>query len=438
MLTCLVSALAWSCHTTEAPPVRTALFDLTGESRAVGVRAHWLLGDIAEHRQAISISGMLNVPDIGQEFNFDAKNDVSTVVGVSVVQSYRLIGEPVEDVDTSAAVAGAKMALERVQRLALKASILAADAGGIRAELRELLSPIAEENDRAALLHESRQDLIEFLKEELRAKQEERDSAEKLLDSAQEQLDNAANTPGVMVARWVTADTSGGEIEIPGVARGSRKSAEYRSGFVVLGSVRVVSAVFGEDFWWLLNNLRAHEKKHIDQIGISTHLVQARHVAYTSSLGVEQLRSLDVALAPLPPDSPDRARVSAYWSFLGQYSNRGNMPVIRWRREPFCCVCSIDLPGLAAPGDRALQEHFNLEGEDRLDSASFQGWRTVSATITYLKDLWIGFTWKGHAAKYAKEREMWSAPSCPFCKDAPNPAIVRNPECGSSAEGPGN
>lgn len=328
------------------------------------------------------------------------------------------------DPDTSDAVMKTKEALERVQRLALKASILAVDAGRVREALLRLLAPSADGARDESVPRENSNALIEFLRDELQTKQGNRDDTEELLISAQEELDAIANTPGVMVARWMATDTAGGEIEIPGVARGLSKVVEHRSGFAVLGTVRVVSVVFGEDFWWMLNNLREHERKYINQVGISTHLVQARHVAYTSSLGVEQVRALEFALEGLPMDSPDRARVSAYWSFLGQYSNRGNMQAIRWRREPFCCVCSVDLPGLAKPEERALQRYFCLESETRLDPASFENWRTISATITYLKDLWPFFTWGKHAAKYSGERRMWSSPSCPFCKKSPSPAIV--------------
>lgn len=188
-------------------------------------------------------------------------------------------------------------------------------------------------------------------------------------------------------------------------------ASENRSGFVILGGLRVVSVVFGEDFLWLLNNLREHEKKYISEIGVVTHMIQAKDLAYTSDFSIARVAALRAELSPEGFEGVERARIDAYWAFAGQFSNVGNMPRVTWKREPFCMVCSLDLPGLAEPRDRALQKVFHVH-EKPVDPATYQGWRTVTANVVHLGGV---VPWRTHAAKYARTRTMWPSRVCPFC-----------------------
>jgi len=385
-------------------PLRTALVDITGESRTIEVYppgvSPW---PIAVHKQALSIGGLLNIPDVGQEFEFPGSRDVTTAVGIAVAQSYRLVGEaevpPEWDVVTRV-----RAALEETQALALDASLLTAEIAALKSRMRD------EGGD--------------FDQAELKARILERVAVERDLKVARAKLRDLANTPGVVIARWDAKGESGTRVQgSPAVALGL-ESTDDRSGFVILGGLRVVSLVFGEDFWWLINNLRPHEKKHVEQIGVTTQLIQARDVAYTSSLLVNRAVEIQAEIRRLGMGEIEAARLSSYWSFVGQYSNAGNLPRIKWVREPFCMVCSLDLPGLADPGHRALQKAFRVE-EKNVDLASYQGWRTVSANVTYLRDVPLFFKWSEHAQEYAARREMKPSRSCPFCGEVEEPAVIR-------------
>lgn len=410
LLAAALAVLTLSCSSAR-PPLRTALVDLTGESRTVRVYPSSLSPfPIALHKQAVSIGGLLNIPDVGQEFEFPGHNDVTTAVGIAVVQSYRLIGEA--DMDASGEmVPKVRRQLEEVQSLALEASLLTTQVAQSRANLAQ------REDARLAA--------------ELARLETHRDKLESDLRIASDLLRDLASTPGIIVARWDSTERGGFSALLERLASFGGESEARRSGFVILGGLRVVSLALGEDFWWLLNNLRPHEKAHIEKIGITTQLIQARDVAYTSDVLVRQGAQLRAQLSRVRGARVDSARIESYWSFVGQYSNAGVLPRVVWKREPFCAVCTMDLPGLAKPEDRALQAHFEVEHKP-LDPASYQGWRTVSATITYLRDIpWV-FSWKKHSAQFTKSRTMRPAPSCPFCKDRPVAVVRAAHACGAS------
>jgi len=395
-----------ACRTADSP-IRTALVDLTGESRTIEVyTTSWferLFGPIAIHRQALSIGGLLSIPDVGQEFQWPGDRDVTTAVGIAVAQSYKLIGEIEAPGDGKPSVTDVRNALERVQDLAMQVSLVAAEVGILE-----------QESQASERIHD------------LRSK---RDRLEEKLASANEALRIAANTPGIVIARWSSQQAGGLGGDYAGI--GGRWDAENtRSGFVILGGLRVVNLAFGEDFWWLINNLRNHEKPQIEQIGVSSNLIQAREVAYTSDLVVRQGLELALAQQQKTGDSLTSIRISGYWSFVGQFSNSGNLPRITWKREPFCFVCSIDLPGIAEAEDRVLQHLFGVENEE-VDRRSYQHWRTISANITFLRDVgpWpFGFRWADHAEKYLEERQMWSVSPCQFCGTRAEPAVIKGVE----------
>lgn len=399
--TTVLAAMLAGCSSSIAHPIRTSLIDITGESRQIDVPSGWsFLGPIAQHRQATSVAGLLHIPDAGQEFQFSGGDDVTTAVGVAVLQSYRLIGEA-DCIDGADKVRAARAALEGAQEAASVVSSTTLDIASARRELAA-----AGEPDRAPW--RARIDVLVA----------RRDQEEGALAAAREALRAAANQTGIMIARWDARERGGTSIELAG-GRIGVDAADARAGFVILAGLRVATVVFGEDFWWLLNNLRPHEKDYIDQIGIATHLLQARDVAYTSDLSVGVSAAIELQLRAGALDLEDRARLAAYWSFTGQYTNSGTLPRVTWKREPFCFACSLDLPELAEQCERTLPNSMQVAG-DAYGPASFQGWRTVAATITYLRDVplffgWKAFSWKEHAAKYAESRTMRGAPACPRC-----------------------
>lgn len=384
-------------------PIRTSLVDVTGESRSISVYTHWFSPfPVAVHRQATSIGGLLQMPDVGQQFQFSGGDDVTTAIGVAVVQSYRLIGE--SDTPGSACspkeswsrVQDVRDALERVQTYALDATILAA-------EVQMLREQSAKGDD-------------DLLKSALDKKSASLAAKERALESAKNDLRVAAKTPGIVIARWSASGSAGASGRFGSGVGAAASGSDARSGFVILGGLRVVTLVLGEDFWWLLNNLREHEKDHIESIGITTHLLQARDVAYLSDLSTT--RSVTAAFDAVVRSGTgiDELKLAAYWSFVGQYSNSGNLGRITWKREPYCAVCSLDLPGLSTERDAMLQRYFGVHGE-HADPASYQGWRSIAATVTHLRDVPFFICWKNHAAKYEAERTMHSSPSCPYCHD---------------------
>jgi len=401
----LVAANIPSACSTRRAHMRTAIVELTGEAREISVfpSPHSPVA-VASHRQMLSIGGLINLPDVGQQVQFPGRDDVTTAVGIAVAQSYRIVGETELPTEAAAgpdgelklsAVGQVRDALERVQALALEASLLTS----------EIHSMPFDDPLRESLLED---------------RTRRRAQVEADLGQAQADLRRAANRPGIVVARWNAGEEAGAGWSWFSTAGEWR---EARSGFVVLGGLRVVSLVLGEDFWWLLNNLRPHEKSYIDQIGMTTSLIQVRELAYTSDLLTRQGLALQARLADLDSGQLAAARVGAYWSFVGQYTNSGNLPRIEWKREPFCAVCSLDLPELARAPDRALQACFGVD-QASWDASTLQGWRTISATVTFLRDVPGFLRWKDVAEEYAKQRKMWPAPACPKCGGNEQPAAI--------------
>lgn len=193
----LAAALSAGGCAQRGAPMHTAIIDLTGESRVVRSKGGpFDLVTIASHHQTVSIAGILQMPDVGQGFNFPAKHDITTAVGIAVAQSYRLIGEA--DVpDGWNRVTEVRAALEDVQAEALRASLLTMEIVRLRrtaeglCRSRDLEGTVRAKNDAAI------------------AATTERNGVEEELRKAEKRLREVANTPGIIVARW-KADRSGG------------------------------------------------------------------------------------------------------------------------------------------------------------------------------------------------------------------------------------
>ncbi len=394
----------------EQNPMRTSLVDITGESRTVPVYTDWFhLFPIAEHRQATSVAGVLLMPDVGQEFQFSGGHDVTTAVGVAVLQSYRLIAESEPPADAcghdapGAAVTAVRDALERSQQYALDASAMAVELAALRGQLKS-----GGDDTVKAEIKRRTLDLAE---------------KERHLQRAKDDLRLAANRPGIMIARWKATGEAGLSAKAADAGSLAVSGEDTRAGFVILGGLRVVTLVPGEDFWWLINNLRDADKEYLERIGLTTHLIQARDLAYVSDLSTTRTAAFLLDVRKLGGTGIEQAKIAGYWSFSGQYSNSGNMGRVTWRREPFCAVCGMDLPGLSPARDPPLQQKFGVHAA-HLDPATYQGWRTISATVTNLRDAPFGIDWVKQAAKYKAKRTMWSAPACPFCGGRTCPVVI--------------
>jgi hypothetical protein len=423
----ILSAFALTGCTSTRRPISTSLLDITGESRVTKLKSRsfpWF--PLFEQHEAFSVNGLLHMPEVGQEFHFPGRGDPTSAIGIAVAQSYKLIGE--SEVPSSNDVLAVRTNLDEVQFLTLRLVAQNADINRLRVELRALSTNGQESASATSLATNITMELTTLVNDQTATRSN--------LFQAQARLRQAASTPGIIVARWQATNTVSASAGVGSIGNASIGAGKTETGFVVLGGVRFVSIVYGEDFWWLLNNLRRHEQDYVREFGVTTYLIQARLVAYTSQLDLSRLFAATAKASHTDFTVPTSVEAKVALEQLAQFGNSGNLGHIAWKREPYCFVCGIDLPQLATNKyDKVIQQVFNAEDRwpDKVPPSgaefepSFQGWRTVvakvahvgRATATRLPPLVGKRIWE----HYKDPRRMHGAPTCPICGGQTNAVI---------------
>jgi hypothetical protein len=408
-----VAIALYGCGTTQQP-ISTSLLDITGESRVTKLKSRDFpyYYTLFEQHEAFSVNGMLQMPDVGQEFYLPGKGDPTSAIGIAVAQSYKLIGE--SEIPSPKEVEGVRTNLDEVQFWTLRLVALSADVNSLRAQVSTNQQTTVSTNFVAANIM---QDLNNLLTEQTTARSN--------LLNAQTNLRGAIK-PGIIIARWQAKDSNSASAKAGSVGNLSYSGSRGKGGFVVLGGIRFVSVVYGEDFWWLLNNLRPHEKEYVRNFGVVTYLIQASNLAYGAEMDLNRVFKGAGSYSGAHASIPTSAEVEAAIEQLAHFGNAGDLGHITWKREPFCFVCGIDLPDLAVKdNDRVIQKLFNAEKAwkspinpfTKIPEPSFQGWRTVVAKVTHVG--WFPAHWPLCGKKvweyYNEPRHMRGAPTCPVC-----------------------
>ncbi|MCC6677283.1 MAG: hypothetical protein IT436_09065 [Phycisphaerales bacterium] len=407
----LLMLLAGGCADRASQPMSTALFEVTGESGVLEVKAGLLdSGTIMEHHVAISLPGMLPVADVGQQFHFPAKSAPTAAIGAAVLQSYRLIGETCAPAQCQ--VMRVRELIDEVQARQIEVAAGRIEISRLRTQLESIGGGRGSDKPGLAAA-DAMAGLVSSVREDLDCRVRRQATTEILLSDSLAKLREAAATPGILIARW--SAERGGRVSVQGSGLSAGVSERTgRGGYVVLGGLRVVSLVFGEDFWHLLSNLREHEREYVCKFGVSSLLVQSKYVAYTSGISDEVVASLNLAATSDAFDM-ETASLTLTLAQLGQYSNSAALGSMKWKREPFCFVCGLDLPQLALRNeDRVLQSAFGCDSLHAYRGETPDGWRTLAAHITYPRSSLIGSrVWEA----YNKARCMHGAPTCPLCRN---------------------
>jgi len=357
---------------------------------------------------------LLQIPDVGQVYHFPGTGSPTSAIGIAIAQSYRLVG--VSEVPTAIDVTEVRDTLERVQLLTVTLSALNEQIGRLRSELERVAKTSTEGKTEKLGPQEyqttASKALVWNMTNELTRLDQDRRNTFLNLSNAQVALRTAANKPGIVIAEWKMKEDLKASTSAGSVGRVSLGVGDGKRGFVVLGGIRFVSLVYGEDFWWFLNNLRPHEKTYIREFGLATYLIQTHHVAYVTAIHSSREASVTASYLGRSSSKSDSFEVEAAYAQLAQSANSGNLGSITWRREPYCFVCGIDLPELTTnKSDRVVQQGFGV-ADAWSSGPSYQGWRTIAANITY-----PGFAFKAARPweKYKQENATRGAPLCPNC-----------------------
>lgn len=361
------------CHlSTIDKPVGSSLSSLTFEGRRQSSRYF-------DHTEFISLNGLAPVPDVGVFYHNPKGSDElgpGHTIGfdrTSDDPSFRLVGWTDSGV-TSDDVVAASLAIALVEEKAAAAIRLTVELGAIDARLAQTKVTEAE---RAALGTRRTQVL------------EARRQADEALDAAKADARPKLMKPGLIVARWTAKREDGGNLKAGSIAAMASKATSARGGYMVLGEVRVVYLFVGRDYADALSVTDNAFKYLVSQVGITTYLLQARHISYGATLDLTafaaleleiQLRKLAMAESKFL-DYIDTVQLSSYLSAAASLQNQGVVSEFQWLKVPLNFGEKIDANTLANFEQMRLVPE--LDGDPgQLPDRSRAGWKTVQAIYT--------------------------------------------------------
>lgn len=341
-----------SCATKASRPISTSLQDLLVESKPVS-------GPVLKHHEVFSIAGLLPMPEVGVLYHYPTKQRFpnwhktvppSAAIGIARDQTYRLTGtaEYDETYDFS-------------NFIALVNTVQGKAAEAIKTQV-EIAAALAELD---ATKDESKKTEI---RNRIKALQTTAGSQEIALMTALAALDEATNKPGVIIAEWSTDLRSEGSLTASAVAEGSTRKKEKRRGYVILGGIRVSHLYFGDDLKDTVLNLQPEDARALEWAALTTYLLQAKYVYYSSALDFEQTARFYAELSKQQLTSTeailekiDKVKLALYASAVAKMSNRGNLNNMEWEAKPVALGGSV----------------FELETGGHID-----GWQTIHAVVT--------------------------------------------------------
>ena len=349
----------------------TTLHGMTTESNALGPRFSRVFW--GTQWESVSLLGLLPARQPGALHCYNPRHGPNAAIGVSQGPSYILTR-----------TVGGDVTLEEV--LALRNALLltqdkALDATRARLEaLRTALTargaaetttgePTGEESQRETTAAQSAQDsaLAEQAAQGARR-------ADRQLDEAERDVRTALRRSGLLVVRWSMTRESEHGASVGEAASVSGGSGATRSGLAVLGGIRVSRLYLGDDIldqWSGVRNIGAFT--HWPQV--TTLLIQARHVAFLSDVGMER-----VFRAELEVDARDAALAATDWKALASL----DLAAYRARVE--------NLGGMGLLGDGGSVTLAPPPWADQGAGSTPDDWHTLYQVTTPLKAL----------------REMWT------------------------------
>lgn len=363
----MVLIAATGCQPVASRPISTSLQDLLVESTPIK-------GPILEHHEVFSIAGLLPMPDVGvfyhypvhQRFPFWGRTiPPSAAIGINRSKSCRLtgtIGETVSCSDVDAIVDK----IVDVQTKARVAAQLIVKKAVIEASLAKIDRRLEAKPEDAAL--RTRKSTIESQASDMQTKIND---AEAAVDRATDALRTVLTSKtGVVVAEWTVKRQKQGNVQAGGLATLSGSRDEERSGFVVLGGVRIQHLYLGDDIKDLFLNLQEEDRRAVTAAGLTTYLLQAKCLRYVNDFDLqsiiraefefsrEELGAIDDLLEKL-----DKIRIAALVAAVSQLHNQGSLGGMKW-------ACDEVKLG------RDLHDRFAG------DAGGVDGWMTVQAMVT--------------------------------------------------------
>lgn len=347
--------LAQGCRTATRP-ISTSIEDLISESKPVA-------GPALEHHEVFSIGGVLPIPDVGLFYHYPSHQRFphqlrtlppGTAVGISRNQSYRI-----------ETVMGANLATKEVDEVVEAIE-------GVNQVVREaialMLLKAQLQNTSGTTNHRAE---VEALEKQIQ-----------LIDAnvtvKLEIARKAANRPGIIVANWLVGHSKGSSLTAGNIAGLAASKNSRRTGFVVLGGIRVSHLFLGDDLKRLVLNLQPEDRAVMSQVGVATYILQARHVRYVADLDLDAAIKAFVELSSTQLHQPrnlisslDKVRFERYVTSAARSRNQGSLEGAVRK------LVQVDVGKELATTTNIL--------------SSVDGWQTVHAVLTSgdrLFDVW--------------------------------------------------
>src|SRR5678816_851375 len=301
-------------------PIGTSMADLAGESRTLSSKA-------VDYTELFAVNGAIMMPGTRMLTYYPRNGRTPAyMIGLTGTLSQatsRLTMRSTADV-SELDVLAVKKALEDAQDASTDAT---------QAQL-ELAIINARQGDPAQKLDDA-----EFTKR-IEAASQRTKTAEEHLRSAVAEVRRLGSKPGIVIARWSAAREQSGTLRAGSMfsASGSKKSLS--SGFVVMGKIEASMLIFGDDMRSYVKALDGDEKTMFRLLGISSYVLRAKYVAYTSSLDLETAfaASLDLDVKELSSAANfaralDRVKISGYFASVTALENSGMVGPVEWKLE---------------------------------------------------------------------------------------------------------
>ncbi|MCC6677007.1 MAG: hypothetical protein IT436_07675 [Phycisphaerales bacterium] len=323
----------------------TSLTGITSESRTYS-------GTVVSQTELLSIAGLVGTPAPGIMYHMIEESEQQSLLGISYdTKSFVLIGESApQGRDFAQEVSNLKQLIEEHD---LAQSRLMEAAAAIASLERKAIALIerfkkAESRDRkpaSGVGGPGEVELDKFLstiRGEIAARQAEASLVRIRIDQLSREIRAASAHPGIIVARWRNNEL--GRMSVSAVPFGSASAASNTEveGYVILGGVRIVIPFFSMDAATSLLDIEEASPgslKSLKLAGVSTYLLQAKEIAYTSSSSLRKylrlrasLRSAQLSDWASAISEFQQVGLDAAYSSSQQNVTGGRIGKFQWRR----------------------------------------------------------------------------------------------------------
>ncbi len=299
-LVCAIACASLTACGTPASMSLEALDDLTNPSRTVESR-------LFDFHSYVSIAGVIPTQNVmWRSFQPD---DASPSHAISLSPKFSYVAVKHYDGATADDVATVANGLQEAQQAYMAAQVHALQTAVLSAALNAKgFQDDAMSSDASAMAAQARRLLGEPLKDTasaeqrltaLRDKQVQLDQA---LREKLQQVASASRKANILVTRWQATRTTQGGANVGGGENapisGRAASAGTRSGFLVLGNVRMTSLHAGEDFLDMVRERQSEADRfiYVDP-DVTTFTLQAKHTAHVEETDARSELSLRLRLS---------------------------------------------------------------------------------------------------------------------------------------------